>query len=305
MKSPSLLPHALTYAKTGLSVIPLNGKRPFGEWDYYQSMIASDDQIKIWWSLHRQANIGVVTGNVSRLVVIDFDYNAKLVFAKSYPLLVKYLGESFVVSKTGKGYHCLIRTQDAATVRNMKIARENKRVLIETRGEGGYIVAPPSIHPEYKTQYQFTNCKRLGDVNLVSGDAIMALIDDLRSTFNVDKELEYKPPSCDRQDFNGELEVININSFVNGIVRNESLRVASAGPGGRNDILFRAAAKLSAFRPYIDDAAIYEALLTASTQNGYVQDDGAASAVKTIRSAMKAAIPVKLIENPFKGMGIF
>lgn len=293
---------AIEYTKQNLSVIPLAGKRPIGEWIYYQSHIASEKQIDIWWSLNRDANVGVVTGSISKLVIIDFDYDAKRTFATGYPLIRRYLGDSFVISRTGKGFHCLIRTNEAKMFRNSKIAKSPRGVLIETRAEGGYIVAPPSIHPETNRLYEFTNCKRVNDLALVDYDTIVELLKSLNREFHIESGDKYSLDSSSRI-INGEMEVEDIENYINKVVNKVGQRLANASKGERNTELFKCAAALGSLSDYIDEGTIYECLLTASNQNGYLQEDKRGAA-KTIRSAMNKADRIKLKENPWKGMGI-
>lgn len=70
-----LLTAALSYHKQGFSVIPLQAreKKPLIAWEEYQSRRAGEEEIRAWWSKWPDANVGVVTGAVSGLVVIDLD----------------------------------------------------------------------------------------------------------------------------------------------------------------------------------------------------------------------------------------
>ena len=70
-----ILRAALAYATRGLSVIPIQPreKKPLIPWESSQSRPAAEDEIKGWWAKSPDANIGIVTGAVSGLVVIDLD----------------------------------------------------------------------------------------------------------------------------------------------------------------------------------------------------------------------------------------
>ena len=81
----NLVEPAVKYAKLGWSVFPIraaddphpddpkNDKRPYVKWKPLQTKAATENQIRKWWSKFPKARIGVVTGKVSNLVVIDFD----------------------------------------------------------------------------------------------------------------------------------------------------------------------------------------------------------------------------------------
>lgn len=151
-----MLDAALTYIAAGLSVIPIDPqtKRPYSgllptvdgrrSWKPFQERIASEHEIRKWFSRPR-INIGIVCGAVSGgLIVLDFDVHADTV----YPQFLKHCpwAVELPVVKTGKGYHLYLRTD--APEGNQDLAKDRAgHVLIQTRGEGGYVLAPPSIHP--------------------------------------------------------------------------------------------------------------------------------------------------------------
>jgi hypothetical protein len=70
-----LLTAALTYAAQAFSVIPIQAreKRPLIAWEGFQTRRATEEEPSAWWSKWPDANVGIVTGAVSGLVVIDLD----------------------------------------------------------------------------------------------------------------------------------------------------------------------------------------------------------------------------------------
>ncbi|UCG97888.1 MAG: bifunctional DNA primase/polymerase, partial [Burkholderiales bacterium] len=64
---------ALAYAARGWSPIPVEarGKRPLVPWLEFQQRIATADEIDDWFRRWPDANVGLVTGRVSGLVVVD------------------------------------------------------------------------------------------------------------------------------------------------------------------------------------------------------------------------------------------
>src|SRR2546422_5449280 len=70
-----LLEHALTYLRQGWSVVPVipNEKRPFIKWKEFQSRLASEDEVRRWWTVYPNARIGLVLGELSGVVVADVD----------------------------------------------------------------------------------------------------------------------------------------------------------------------------------------------------------------------------------------
>ena len=66
---------ALSYAGRGWSAIPIEhrAKRPLVAWNEFESRCASAGEIEAWFARWPDANVGIVTGRVSGLVVIDID----------------------------------------------------------------------------------------------------------------------------------------------------------------------------------------------------------------------------------------
>jgi hypothetical protein len=131
-----MLEAALWYLeKQHFSVIPVRkNKKPFIKWEAYQKEMPTRQQIKDWWSKWPQANIGIVTGAVSGVDVVDCDSEA------GKNALSDFLSDSFItpVSKTPKGWHYYFRYKEGLS--------NGVRVLTDCdiRTTGGYIVAPPS-----------------------------------------------------------------------------------------------------------------------------------------------------------------
>jgi len=145
----NLLEIARSYAMAGLSVIPVGqDKRPRMKWAEYQNHIADERTLEHWFGT--EGNIAVVTGKVSgNLLAIDFDEPR---FYETWLERAGAFSKGLVVQKTGNGMHVLFRCPDPGV--NQKLAFitddqevDGRRIAIETRGEGGYILVEPSMHP--------------------------------------------------------------------------------------------------------------------------------------------------------------
>lgn len=89
------------------------------------------------------SNIGIATGSVSQLVVIDVD-EAK--GANLNDLLIGGLDESVFATatvRTGGGLHLYYWQPQGIEIRN---SASKLGKFIDVRGEGGYVIAPPSVH---------------------------------------------------------------------------------------------------------------------------------------------------------------
>ena len=143
---PTQYSTACEYLAGGMSVIPLRcdgSKSPLVAWNDYRQRFPSDDELQSWFS--RPAGIGIVCGIQSGgLEVLDFDERADITFSSWCERIPTELIECLPVVRTGGlGYHVLYRCSVIGG--NTKIAMTAEGgVLVESRGEGGYIVAAQS-----------------------------------------------------------------------------------------------------------------------------------------------------------------
>lgn len=142
-KNP-LLEAALSYVKLGWSVFPLKPKQktPLIKWTSCQKKALTQKQITDYWTKWPNANIGLATGEKSNVIVIDIDSsrgeNTYRIEFGNIPGTIR--------QKTGKAGAMQLffkHPQDGYRYKN------TVRTLtdIDTRGDGGYVVLPPSIHP--------------------------------------------------------------------------------------------------------------------------------------------------------------
>jgi hypothetical protein len=105
-------------------------------WTEYQKRLPTEEEVRNWFTLNPHANVGIITGKISNLVVFDLDSPEAQEYADGeggFPETPKV--------KTGKGSHVYMR-HPGFTVKN----NVNQKLTIDIRGDGGYVVAPPSVH---------------------------------------------------------------------------------------------------------------------------------------------------------------
>ena len=154
--SNQFLDAAIEYASKGMAVFPLKvkGKEPMTAHGV-KNATTNFDTIEKWWTRYPNANIGIACGAVSGgLLVVDLDEKENGVSGSdSLHNWERENGElpETVRSITGKGgAHLLFRIDHP---------EKNKVNLLEgvdIRSDNGYIVAPPSIHPNgnrYEWEY--------------------------------------------------------------------------------------------------------------------------------------------------------
>jgi hypothetical protein len=146
----------LEYLARGWSVIPLRStgsvedrKKPSLEsWKQYQKRLPTEVEVRGWWREQPAANVGIVTGKVSGLVVIDNDGpNCSELFRQQGI----YLPKTAAV-QTGSGCHIYYAHPAGREIENrVALLKDGKEKTaggsqVDLRGDGGYVVAPPSVH---------------------------------------------------------------------------------------------------------------------------------------------------------------
>jgi replicative DNA helicase len=162
--------YALQYIKKSLSVIPLKSpamvsqtlpledlikqcKVPLVSWKEFQTRRPTEQEVEFWFSQWPDANIGIVTGRISGIVVFDLDSEHAVQYAEDEGGL-----PDTPKVKTGKGYHYYMRYPDFEVRNDVR-----KELDIDIRADGGYVVAPPSIHGSGR-HYEWEDCSSIFDI---------------------------------------------------------------------------------------------------------------------------------------------
>jgi len=190
------------YTKQGFSVIPIgDNKRAVFPWTEYQTRIMTDQEIKQQFTNDRTKNIAIIGGSVSAgLEIIDVDLKYDVtgtLWLNLQEALKDLLPLLYVVRTKSGGYHLYYRCEEVQG--NQKLAMRNATkeelketphakevVLIETRGEGGYVLAPPS--EGYTKEKEF----KVNVITLEQRDSILAIC---RSFNEVVKETRTQLPA--------------------------------------------------------------------------------------------------------------
>lgn len=144
MSDMTFLDAALLYAAKGWRVFPVEpkGKKPLIT-DWPNRATTDEHTIRTWWAKRPDANIGLATGKGSGVFVIDIDGEDG---ERSWTQLVTEIPdipEETLTASTGSGRHLFFKYPPKREVRNRTAFRPG----LDVRGEGGYVVAPPSVHP--------------------------------------------------------------------------------------------------------------------------------------------------------------
>ncbi len=131
--STELKDAALAYLERGFSVIPItwrgNKKSPMVRWNKWTQELPDAAQVEEWWTTLPKASIGIITGEVSGLIVLDI--NQGLTSARVG------LPDTDMSSATPSGgwhiYYNYVEGPQTSSPNGFSI-----------RSNGGYVIAPPS-----------------------------------------------------------------------------------------------------------------------------------------------------------------
>lgn len=236
----NLLDWALKYAERGYPVFPIHsvregkcscgnpscgsvGKHPRTH-DGFKSATTDTATIRKWWGMWPDANIGLPTGALSGLVVVDADSEAGI------RLVEERLKPNTITSKTGKGLHYIYKAPEKRLKNRTKFWEG-----VDLRAEGGYIVVPSSLHSSGK-HYEWINDLTEGTPAEMPDWLVQEL--DAPSRKSGHPNVFTNEPTFPSQFW-------------------ESVP-AQISEGGRNDTLFRIAGKLRHWG--LEDEAIFSAL---------------------------------------------
>ncbi|MEA1674083.1 bifunctional DNA primase/polymerase [Nitrospirillum sp. BR 11163] len=228
-----MLDAALEYALRGWRVFPCKrGEKVPATPNGCLDATCDPDQIKLWWGANPLLNIGIATGKESGLWVVDLDVKAgeydghetlRALCEQHGPLPL-----TATQTTPSGGRHLLWAWPD------FKVKNSAKKKLgagIDTRGEGGYIVAPPSRHPN-GGRYAWDKGSMPDDVWPLP-QAPDWLMEPLRD----------KPPKAPAAPAPAPLPS-GLKPYVRAALDQEEAIVRTAPNGARNETLHTAAFKL-------------------------------------------------------------
>jgi hypothetical protein len=265
-----VLTAALALASDGRAVFPLIycQKEPATEHGFYDAT-TNPATIRRWLGGNFRRNLAVRTGLASGCWVLDCDD----------PNALKSLEETYAPlpvtrrSQSSRGPHLWFTTT------GVPIPSSTGRVApgFCVRGEAGYVVVPPSLHPD-GVFYEWVN-----DAPLVQAPPWLV-------------ELARKPPTPEEKPSQASDTPQGLSgpsgTYGAAALRAEIEALADTAPGGRNIRLNRASFclhQLVAGRELKADQVEKE-LIEAATKNGLVDDDGMKKCLATIRSGARAGL---------------
>ena len=153
---------ARQYADLGWTVVPLRAgtKAPDIIWKRYQEVKPTDEELQDWFGL-QDRGLGIITGRPSGIVVLDCDpgHGGSASLAS-----VGLQGDKATVRTGGGGCHFYF--QYPPTVRGIRNFT-GRLPGLDLRGDGGFVVAPPSVHPTTGERYKWVDGIPLNPLPLI------------------------------------------------------------------------------------------------------------------------------------------
>ena len=182
-----IVDYAIDYEnKFHLSTIPINPKtkKPLIPWKPYQRKRAGSTTIKKWFKQYPKAGLGIVTGKLSGLFVMDCDN------LEGYQATIALMPDAVTIPtvKTPRGHHLYFRYPEGS---GLKVGQG---ILpgVDFRGEGGYVVCPPSINGN-GGQYTWIEGQSLKEIDpLEIPKAILDLLSKCKKKPDKEKPIENK-----------------------------------------------------------------------------------------------------------------
>lgn len=227
---------ARTYCEHGFSVIPCRAdKKPSGHWQEWTVRRASPRTIDRWFDDLQLPSIGLVGGRVSdNVVFIDLDgIPAVKMFYEAFPEICE--NTKSVLTGSLSGIHLYVRCVDIPDNINVRVPNVGG---FEIRGNGQYVIAPPSVHPS-GNQYTF---RRSNSIMIMDNlDHVRDWMESLREANSEQKDAIIAATRPQNVTVRGA----NRTNYINKIVSDEIAKVQVAPKGLRNTTLYRSALKLS------------------------------------------------------------
>lgn len=244
---------ALEYASIGWRVFPCEprGKKPLIK-DWPNAATTRPEAIEAWFSEWPDANIGIATGRGSGFFVIDVDGEQGSRSLNNLESEIGPLPETLEAMTGGGGRHLLQQYPKDREVRN----KQSFRPGLDIRGEGGYIIAAPSIHPETGNRYEWPygmeeEVAKCPDkwLDIIAPMDKQVQEEDASASIPVEAIMEKKEP--ERSVISKEESSLVMERASKYL---EECDLAAQGSGGHNDLLWAARAMVVGFELSDSDA---------------------------------------------------
>jgi hypothetical protein len=290
----SVVEHAIYYAGRGWPVFPCNpmDKSPLVS-SGFKSASTDKDQIRAWWRRWPNAMIGVRMGAKSGVWAIDPDapkHGSPDGVANWAELVARHgrIPHTHAHNTPNGGQHLLFKWRDDRPVNN----REGglRGLGINVRGEGGYIVVPPSCMADGRA---YEIAEPLDFFNFADAPDWLYDLILSKSPASSPTVPTQSTPSISQQAMATVRSPAGTHrAYADAALRGEYEAVVSASHGGRNNQLNSSTFKLATLvgAGVLTEQEVETAMTEAAGVCGLVADDGRDKCLATIRSGLSAGV---------------
>lgn len=263
---------AIWYAENGWKVHPCRprDKRPMLA-GWREKVTSETATVERWWNETPAANIGIATGAGFGIWVLDVDGpegdHALAALEREHGKLPELYPTTFT---GGNGWQVFFAWPEGREIRN---SASKVGPSIDVRGEGGYVIVPPSVHPSGRT-YRWALDRNPRHLPPVPAPAWLV-------------DLAAPPPAPEGARGAFALDRPEVSaSYILKAYEAELLAVAGAPQGRRNEQLNQSAYAMFRFctEGYLSGATVADGLRAAAQHAGLTSRE----AISTIQSAARA-----------------
>jgi uncharacterized protein (DUF927 family) len=195
----SMLEAALFYLGCGISIIPCQykEKHPLLTWNSYRERFPTKEELKKWFPKKIERNLAAIMGKISgNMEALDIDEKHEENLSQEFLKRASEYGLDELIERIPRqrtptgGFHLVYRCNTIAGSQKLAL-NEKKEVIIETRGEGGYIIISPSF------EYKWENKELLHAIPTITEEERDSLLSLARSFNKLSSN--YNPPIPEQQ----------------------------------------------------------------------------------------------------------
>jgi len=264
---------ALDYAALGYAVFPLlpREKVPLPRSRGFKDATTNPATIRRWWRAQPDYNIAIATGLRSKVWALDVDGDLGATALAAREAAHGELPPT-LCSTSSNGTHFWFQCD-----RPLRSSADRVGRCIDVRADDGYVVVPPSIHPDGPA-YTWRN----GRPPAMAPSWLLDLTNKRQQTIS-ERAIAVRRPLT-----------LQPNGYGMAALHSEIELLANTPPGSRNHALNRASFSLHQLVAggELDRSEVHARLLEAATVNGLMSDpeDGPRSVERTIESGARAGL---------------
>jgi Bifunctional DNA primase/polymerase, N-terminal/Primase C terminal 1 (PriCT-1) len=130
-------------AHNGFKIFPCKPKDKVPAVPWKDHATSDLEVVRAWWGAWPQCNIGIAMGKLSGVFVLDIDGEEGEASLRKLESEHGPLPQDTIEARTARGRHLYFRMPPHPISNSAGLVGPH----LDIRGDGGYVIAPPSVHP--------------------------------------------------------------------------------------------------------------------------------------------------------------